>query len=369
MYAAQSGRKTLYVTLSAHGFGHMAQLAPILTELSRSHGRYLNIVIQTAVPADILDTFFQFPYQHIEFGSDPDMIMANALEVLPQQTHRAYLEFHENLTPALIQQVRLFERARPDLVLSNVSYTSLAAAQEIQIPNIGLCSLNWADIYSSYCNHMPKAKHLMDTMLGYYNDADEFLIPTPGMPMSNLSNSRVIGTLARLPTGAPPVKQELNVSADTRLVFVSMGGFALESDREQWPQLDKVIWIDASSSPCKREDIVALNSLKTPLIDLLAQSDLAICKPGYGLFAECTVNHTPVLYIRRDGWPEEPCLVDWLTQNNNCAELDRQRFCSGQFGDEVLAMLETNTHNPYPYTVRPFGVADACERILKALWG
>jgi hypothetical protein len=48
------------------------------------------------------------------------------------------------------------------------------------------------------------------------------------------------------------------------------------------------------------------------MIDLLRSVDAVIAKPGYGTFAEAACNATPLLYVRRQEWPEQDCLIEWL---------------------------------------------------------
>ena len=61
-------------------------------------------------------------------------------------------------------------------------------------------------------------------------------------------------------------------------------------------------------------DAVVLESLPLNFSDLLASSDVLLCKPGYGSFAEAACSGIPALYVNRPDWPEAPALIEWLQQ-------------------------------------------------------
>ena len=187
--------------------------------------------------------------------------------------------------------------------------------------------------------------------------------------MEDLTNRTVIGPLARLSQGSTPLRESLSLTRAHKLVLVSMGGIPHTLASEHWPAIDGVTWLDASNSPSGRADIIPLQALHLPFIDVLGQCDLLICKPGYGLFAEATCNGVPILYVRREHWPEEPYLVDWLTSNNLCAELDRETFYQGAFREAVERLLESanRAHKANGTQVSPTGVEEACGHILEGL--
>lgn len=359
-------KKTLYVSISGHGFGHIGQMAPILNKLALEYGRHIDFVIQCEAQESFLTKTFHFDFRHIAKPADIGMLMTNALDVQPQQSHRAYKDMHERWAKELLLKSREIDRLRPDLVVSNVSYLTLAAASHLALPSLGLCSLNWADIYHECCKTLPGADGISQHIKAQYQKADHFLVPTPGMPMNDLNNRITIGPLARLGNRYPDFRRRLGLPETPRLVMISMGGIPHALNSQQWPAIDDVIWVDTSNSEVERDDIIPLNRIDLPFVDVLSHCDLLLCKPGYGLFAEATCNGVPVLYMKRELWPEEPCLVDWIKQNNLSAEMDRDAFYSGNFAKPVTEMLDRiQAHEVHP--AAPSGVGQACGYILEGL--
>ena len=78
---------------------------------------------------------------------------------------------------------------KPALVLTNVPYLTLAAAALAGIPSAAVCSLNWAEIFYSYCRGKPYAELIYRQIHEAYSQASVFLTPKPSMPMSGFEAS------------------------------------------------------------------------------------------------------------------------------------------------------------------------------------
>ena len=57
--------------------------------------------------------------------------------------------------------------------------------------------------------------------------------------------------------------------------------------------------------------------------------DAIIAKPGYGTFVEAAIQGVPVLYLPRPGWPEQPCLVEWLRGHGRAVAITREEAQAG----------------------------------------
>ena len=174
----------LAVTISANGFGHVAQTAPILNLLHERMPQ-LRITVRSAVPAEHLRSRIHAPFTHLPDDSDFGMLMSSALDVRVADSCAAYRKFHAAWEERVATEARILRELKADFVFSNVAYLPLAGAQRAGISNAPLCSLNWADIYRHYCNDDAIAAQIHDC----YANADAFLRATPGMTMSGLPNS------------------------------------------------------------------------------------------------------------------------------------------------------------------------------------
>ena len=347
----------LYVVISHHGFGHIAQTAPVVAALKRKLGR-LRVVIQCNAPYGILQEHFHLPFEHVAEAADFGMVMRNSLDVDVATSHANYLAWHVDWERKVQTCAERLRRLQPQLLLSNVAYLPLAGAREAGIPAVGFCSLNWADIYYPYCRELPGAETVYRQMLEAYAGAQLFLVPTPGMPMSDLPNRVAIGPVARVGRDRrEAIDRRLNLGREDRLVLLFMGGVHTDLPLAQWPALPGVQLLTSGTAVVEHPRIATVESLDLPYIDVLRSCDALLTKPGYGSFAEAGCNAVPVLYTRRQNWPEAEYLVQWLAAHGRCRELSRADLDNGRLKPALQALWR----DAPPAPVAATGVNEAAE--------
>lgn len=349
----------LLVAITAHGFGHVAQTAPVVNALRRRLPN-LRLTLYTSLPRGFLAGRFAGGFAHIAHSPDVGMCMKDALEVDAAASGRAYRRYHRHWETAVAAEARLLAAHAPDAVLANVPYRILAAAARADIPALAMCNLNWTDIYRHFCATPPGSTPILDEMLSAYRSARAFLQPTPNMPMPDLDNRVAIGPIARLGTDRrSEIRHRLGLSAAGKLVLVSLGGVPMRLNPGDWPPLPDVHWIVPAAWHPQRHDTVALESLDMDFVDVLRSADTLITKPGYGSFAEAACNGVPVLYAPRLDWPEEKFLVDWLHKHGRCLPIHRAQLQRGHFANALEQLFTLPAQEP----VIPSGITDAVTHI------
>jgi hypothetical protein len=353
----------LLVCITPHGYGHTAQIAPVVNAL-RQQLPDLSLTLRTTVPHTLLAARFDPPFTHIKTASDFGMAMASAVTVLAEQSAAAYADFHTDWDRKVEQEAAELSALAPDLVLANVPYLPLAGAALADIPSAALCSLNWADIYQHYCGQRPEAGRILEQMHAAYNSAAVFLRPQPCMPMITLDNTRMIGPIARVGRDRrDEINRIMNLSGEETLVLVAPGGIPTRWPMEHWPRLRGVRWIVQSDWHVTHPDAVALESLGMPITDVMRSGVVLLGKPGYGSIAECVCNTTPMLYLMRHDWPEEPYLLEWLQQHGRGLAIDSHAVETGDLG----AALEELLAQPAKPAVEPSGIQEAAEHLRSLL--
>ena len=349
----------LLVAITAHGYGHVAQTAPVVNAL-RQRLPQLRLTLYSSLPHDFLVGRFAGDFTHIAHAPDVGMCMKDALEVDVAASGRAYRHYHRHWEAAVTAEARLLVSHAPDVVLANVPYRILAAAARADIPALAMCNLNWLDIYRHFCAALPESTAVRGEILGAYRSARVFLQPTPHMPMPDLENRVAIGPVAR--TGIDrraAIRQGLGLSAACKLILVSLGGVATQISLADWPPLADVCWIVPASWNPRRRDMITLESLDMDFVDVLRSADALITKPGYGSFVEAACNGVPVLYAPRHDWPEEAFLVDWLHEHGRCLPIQRTQLQQGDFSDALERLLSL----PPRAAVSPSGIDDAVTQL------
>jgi hypothetical protein len=313
----------LFVDISAHGFGHLAQTAPVLNRLGELVPE-LRITLRSALPEKKLRERIGVPFAHRAAASDFGFAMIDALRIDHAATVAAYRAAHCEFPARIAAEAALFAELQVDAVFSNVSYLPLAGAQRRGIPAAAMCSLNWADLFEHYYGCESWARPIHVEMLAAYRSAT-FLRTTPGMPMPALERQVVIGPIA---TFGRQRRAELlekvgagRTAPGTRFVLVALGGIPTRLPIEAWPTPPGIHWLVPTSWQPARPGFDAFETLGIAFSDLLRSVDAVVTKPGYGTFAEAACNGTAVIYQRRDDWPEQECLIDWLKSHARCTEI------------------------------------------------
>lgn len=321
----------LFVDISSHGFGHLAITAPVLNALAEICPT-LRLTVRTRLPASLLRERIRPAFSLIAQSSDFGYRMHDATRVDLPASAADYRSAHEDWPDKVAAEARFLAELAPDRILSCVSYLPLAAAARLGIPALALCSLNWADLFAHYFSHEDWAAPIHAQMLAAYRSATTFLRITPGMPMPALDNRCDIG-----PIGALGRRHSLG-NADQRYILLAMGGIAHRLPVENWPHHPGICWLTPADWQCQHPSSRAATAFGLSFTDLLCSVDAVITKPGYGTFTEAAANGIPVLYQRREDWPEQDCLIDWLEENTRSREITVDRLQSGDLLTDLNAL-------------------------------
>lgn len=352
----------LYAVITAHGYGHLAQAAPVLNALHERVPR-LRLTLQCALPEHVLRARIHGDFELIAEEADVGMIMNGALTVLAEESARAYAQFHRDWEMRVENFAARLRTISPDLVLSNVAYLPLAAARRAGIPSVAMCSLNWADLYAFCCGAYADAR-LHAQILRAYLDADAFLQPEPSMPMEALPNRRAVAPVARLGRDRRgELRERLNLRDETRMVVLSLGGIPTSLSFERWPHVEGVHWLIPRGAATARGDMTAVDEAGMEFIDALRSADALVTKPGYGSFVEAACNGIPVLYVPRDDWPEAPFLASWLHSHARCMEIGADALVGGIARDTLTALWA----QPAPAPTPAAGAKEAADILLELL--
>jgi len=355
----------LAVAISAHGYGHGAQTAVVLSAL-RARMPDVRLTLLTALPYTFLHDRIPGEFDLIHWRGDFGMHMQSALEVDLARSAAEYAAYHSAWASRVAETALLLEKLAPDLLFANIPYLPLAAAARIGLPSVALCSLNWAVIYRHYFSRRPEAPAILAAMEDAYNSAQTFLSPAPSMAMPELRNAQRIGPLARVGRAVrAELCARLNVAESQRLVLIAPGGIELRLPLDDWPIDAGITWIVPAAWGVQRDDMQDFESLGLNFTDVLTSVDALLGKLGYGTVAECACNGTPMLYLPRPDWPEERVLAEWLHEQGRCAPIARETVLRGQLRDA----LERLWSQPVPVPPQPTGAEEAATWLASRLDG
>lgn len=355
----------LFIAVTAHGYGHLAQVAPVAHELmARLPG--LRITLQGTVDARYAEARMPPGCRTVAEPADVALPMDGPLRVRWAEGLERFIAFDKAYDQHLRRQIALFEQDPPDLVLADIPWLPLDAARRLGLTAIGLCSLNWHDILleGPIADQVPGS--LVERLHDAYAGADLFLRPVPTMPMAWLPNGRTIGPLAtRRGRDPSALRAQLGIADDRPLVLLQFGGAGRlplgASDTAQ------VCFLTPDpEAAAGRDDAIVIGTPNGPdVLDVLAACDAILTKPGYGTFAEAACNGIPVGYVPRADWPEERYLVDWLRRQVPVRAIPAEDLAAGRIREPLEALLRAGIATP----VEPTGTAEAAALIEGLLAG
>lgn len=359
----------LLVAISSHGFGHLAQVAPVINALGDMESAKeipgFELTVRSSLPERQIGWRIKHPF-NLDSGSDDfGMVMRDALTVDMTQSLRRYALLHQNWSSAVDRLAAHLQSLNVSHLLADTPYLTLAAAQSSGIPAAAICSLNWADILEQCARLAPEAlkeaglsgsflKRILQQMRDAYASAAIVIRPEPAIETTGFTTVST-EPLADKPPAADRsrlldfVRQAtgnyLSGKRDCWLVLASMGGIALPLNPESWPTEclgRKVIYLMDPGLARQCPHAVGFELERVGFADMMASSDLVLTKPGYGMFVESRACGKPVLYIGRDDWPESACLEQWIDEQSQARKLSLAQVVTGTFEHEMAQVLQSH---------------------------
>lgn len=356
----------LLAAISSHGFGHLAQIAPLINALQRLCERGLmpafDLTMRSSMPKQQLAWRIARPFE-LDAGSDDfGMVMRDALRVDLVTSLRQYAALHEHWHAHVNRLATHLQSLGLTHLVADAPYLTLAAAKAANVPAAAICSLNWADILERCVDADPGAlkqagvssrmlAEILTQMRDAYASAAIVIRPQPAIATTGFE------TVTTEPLADAPAQTDrtallafvrqaagnyLSANEDAWLVLTSMGGIALPLHPERWPRKclgRKVIYLMDPSMAKNHRHTVGFDLAVTGFAQMMASCDAVLTKPGYGMFVEARSCGKPMLYIARDDWPESACLEQWANQHTHAQKLSLAQVITGAFDDELTASL------------------------------
>ena len=357
----------IWCAISGHGFGHAAQVVPVLNALGDLVPG-VTAILRTTVPASFFHDRLTIPWELSPSQQDIGCIQDGPLKIDIDATWIAHQRFHQTWDARLSNEVSAISAASPALVIADIPYLAIEAGSRAHIPTIALASLTWDLVLKEYCHASDHAQpQLIDRIRESYAHADRALRITPAPKIDAFSNMIDIGPIA---CPAAPERHRLasalNLVPNEKTVLVGFGGIALTSlPLEQMEQLRHYRFLIDSPVPPGFSRIHFIETLPFSFKTLLASVDVIMTKPGYGTLVEAVALHQPVVYVRRYNFADEPPLVDYLHRYGRGMELSLGDFVKGRWEAALRTVLDLPTPTTPPPSAT--GPADAATILAKSL--
>lgn len=336
----------IWCAVSGHGYGHAAQVVPVLNELGRRVPG-LRAVIRTSVPAEFFRDRVTLDWELSEAEQDVGCVQRGPLHTDIPATWDAYRRWHRQWSSRVEVEVRAIREARPRVVLSDISHLAIAAASQIPVPSVAVSNLSWDLVLEVFQDPAePTHQTIIEEIRAAYGLADRILRLTPGLDMKAFRTVLPIGPVRHdVRSDRERLIQALDVPPDRRAVLIGFGGVPLDGlPFDVVERMRGYHFIHSGPVPPRYQNVTSYRQLPLPFPTLLASVDAVITKPGYSTIVEAVAHDTPVLYVRRHSFADEDCIVRYLHRFGRGLEIKPDVFLAGSWQEP----LETLFHLPPP---------------------
>lgn len=194
-------------------------------------------------------------------------------------------------------------KIKPDLVISDISAMPFLAAKKSGISSIALSNFSWLDVLSFISSNEIE---ILDQCYSYA----DFAIKLPfGTKMSHFSHIQKAELVSRdLTQSKKEIREHLGLNSSDLVITFALGNSNMNINLN-FDNDVKIITLGGNAITDK--NIVSLNSWVEGQ-DIIAASDLVICKCGFGVISECLSNGIPFFYIVDDHHLEQKAMSDEL---------------------------------------------------------
>lgn len=356
----------IWTAISAHGYGHAAQVVPVLNKLGMLVPN-LKAVLRTTVPASFFQDRLTIPWDLQAVRQDVGCVQKGPLQIDIPATWEGHTRFHAQWEQRVEQEVSALTSAGPQVVLADTPYLAVCAGRRAGIPTVALANFTWNEILEPFADpHQPHHQAILATIRQSYGRADLALRIMPGLPLASCSKVLDIGPIAEPATShRQQLRGHLHLDPTEQVVLIGFGGIPLTSlPWDLMKQMQGFHFIVAGISVPTSPRIHSLSALPFSFKTLLASVDIVMTKPGYGTIVEAVALGLGVVYVRRYNFADEAPLVAFLHQYGRGHELSLADFCSGHW----QPALEAIRHAPTAVTPPPCtGADDAARQVVRYL--
>lgn len=355
----------IWCSISGHGYGHAAQVVPVLNECAKRVDG-LKAILRTSVPAQFFERRLQLSSWDLSaVEQDIGCVQDGPLRIDIAETWVKHREFHAAWEGRVRQEQEAIKERAPALVLSDVSYLAVEAAYQARVPVVAMSNLSWDQVLLPLCDPaLDDQAGILNQIRDAYANADLMLRLTPGLPMNAFKHVMEIGPIHQ-PTDPDPlaVRHAIGASADETIVLVGFGGIPLPSlPIDAMERMAGFRFIVPGQVPAGCRRVHADTSIPLSFPALLASVDLIMSKPGYSTIIEAVAHRKPVLYVRRYIFADEESLVQYLHRHGRGVELPEPDFAAGRWEAYLHALR--NLPGPEQSEPCPNAAADAAD-VLK----
>ena len=346
--------------VSSHGYGHAARAGQVIKELIKDHIVYIKSMSPRWLLRQVIGRDpFLFPLQY-----DTGCLQLTNLDVDLSGTFNAYLKQSEINKASIHSELSFIKEKNIDVIVSDIASFPFLVAKRASIPSVFIGNFTWKGIYNFYLkdNSHPIIQELIDQ----YGMADRSLITPLAMDMPELSIQKKINLIARKGSNIrDQLNRKYNIPSENSLVFFYAGNLGTgKVCSDLIRKIEGFTFISLYPLGIPSDNYVYLENGNFHHQDIMASSDAAMIKPGYGMISEALVNNVPIIYPPREDFAEYFAFKKEFEISDGTLQISREDFEKGNWREALSKIKEKKYKKQYSSKG-----AQECKKIIERFFG
>lgn len=315
---------------TSHGFGHASRISALVNE-------FLKLGAECHIISDRPEFLFPKDY-HVHLhkrSTDTGMFQTTWQTPDIEKTFSVLANLWQKKKKIVDKEVEFLLDNDIELVIVDIPFFPIIAANEVNIPVIGITNFDWHFNYREVIDLTPNKddiKIILDEMYDIYQKLDYSII----LPFSNsdsvkaLPNQYKFGNLCKtINPNRESLCNRFNIAEDKIIALISFGGIL--SDLSNFETLiSDENYVFLTNTKIGDYDNVRILPRDLNYSEIISSCDVVITKVGYSTLAECCAAGTYLCYSARNNFPEDKPLLAGLKRYSNS-----QRFYIHDNGIEI----------------------------------
>ncbi|MBN1480081.1 hypothetical protein EH223_19210 [candidate division KSB1 bacterium] len=320
--------------ISGHGYGHAVRDIEIIKSLLlQSHAE---IFFRTQAPKWLFDPLLNERVQYHERELDFGVQQKNSFSADKLGTFQRYARLVENKDKLIEQECEFLSGIEPDIVLSDITPFAFDAADAHGVKAIAVANFSWDWIYAPYLKECPEYEWIIEDIKSSYGKAEQlWRIPFYG-DMSAFPNRHNVPLVGRRSSKSlSEARARVGIPRHSKNKYVLLGLRSTDLEQVDWERVESLrhITFVAVSREVPLRNCLHIREDQLPFVDMLNACDAVLSKPGYSIVSEVISNRTPIIYVPRQDFVEDPVLIKGLEEYAVCEELPQSDFYAGQWAE------------------------------------
>ena len=280
-------KKILYY-VTDHGKGHATRSIAIIQEILKHD---IEVVVRNTNAVKFFKQSLPDVKTILGKTDVGSAIKKDGFSIDKNETIKNQVNWIQNFKKKILDETQIVNKINPDLIVSDISALPFLVSKKISIPSIAISNFSWFDVL----NFLPPTE-LTELRTAY--DAADLAIQLPlGTPMNHFDNKIKVGLVSRTSNLS---KQQFNkifqMDGYKYSVVFALSGSNFRISYKKSKNVKVFTMNTKVEESLEHEDYTNLINGH----DLVSNSDLVICKCGYGIISECLTSGIPFYYIVDD---------------------------------------------------------------------